>query len=267
VEGTEPAVYDDVYQEFKINRETGRLATIYTPPELIDSRVYRIFPDRAADWVREQGIEQPPTEFDTIPGPAAGGGPVAILDPAPFQFVRGQVSVTGNAGGDGFASYRLAYFPGLTPAAIQPIVEGITEPRENAELGVWDVGGLNGLYTLLLTVTREDGSFEEVSVPVTVDNKPPSARIRFPLPNQSIFTDDEWVVVQAQAEDDVSLERVEFYVDNAGAPFAISTVPPFTERWTIRGEGCHNFRVLAVDAAGNETRSEPVRVCLVARGE
>lgn len=267
VEGTEPTVYDDIYQEFKVNRETGRLATVYTPPELVESRIYRIYPDRAADWVREQEIEQPPTEFDTIPGTVAAGGPVAILEPEPFQFVRGQVQITGNAGGDGFASYRLAYFPGLTPSAIQPISDGVTEPRENAELGVWDVSGLNGLYTLLLTVQKEDGSFEEVSVPVTVDNTAPTAQIRFPLPNQSIFTDDDYVIVQAQAEDDVSLERVEFYVDNAGVPFAISTVPPYTERWPIRGTGCHSFRVLAVDAAGNETSSEPVRVCLVARGE
>jgi hypothetical protein len=121
------------------------------------------------------------------------------------------------------------------------------------------------LYTLLLTAVRADGSFEEVSLPLTVDNTPPTTEILFPLPEQEIFTDEEWVVIQAQANDNLSIDRVEFYVDNAGVPFAISTVPPFTEKWTIRGPGCHTFRVVAVDAAGNETEGTAVPVCLVKR--
>ena len=265
VEGTEPTVYDNVFQEFKINRETGRLATIYTPPELVETRVYRIYPERAADWVRENDIPQPPSEYDTITDSPGGRGPVAILSPEPFAFVNGEVEIVGNARLENFAHYRLAYFEGLTPNNIQTITEETPQERNEELLGVWDVSGLNGLYTLLLTVVREDGSFEEVSVPVTVDNAPPSAQIVFPIPNQSIFTDEEWVVVQALVEDDISIDNVAFYIDSAGVPFAISTVPPFTEKWTISGPGCHHFYVVATDAAGNETESDPVRVCLVAR--
>ncbi|MDX1688219.1 MAG: transglycosylase domain-containing protein [Candidatus Promineifilaceae bacterium] len=265
IEGTEPTIYDNVFQEFKINRETGRLATIYTPPELVESRVYRIYPEQAADWVRENEIPQPPTEYDTITDSPGGRGPVAILSPEPFAFVNGQVEIVGNARLENFAHYRLAYFQGLTPNDIQIITGETPEERNEEALGIWDVSELNGLYTLLLTVTREDGSFDEVSVPVTVDNTPPTAQIVFPIPNQSIFTDEEWVIVQAVVEDDISIDRAEFYIDNAGVPFAISTVPPFTEKWTISGPGCHHFHVVAVDAAGNETESDPVRVCLVAR--
>jgi hypothetical protein len=180
--------------------------------------------------------------------------------------VRGQVAVVGTAAGEGFAGYRLAYFPGLSPTAIQPISEGAGTPLQNEALGVWDVSRLNGLYTLLLTVQHESGGFSEANVPVTVDNTPPSVAIRFPIANQSIFTDDEWVIVQAQAQDDVSLKQVEFYVDSAGQPFATKTVPPFTERWRIPGAGCRQFHVVAEDAAGNRARSEPVRICLVERG-
>ncbi|HSM56307.1 MAG TPA: transglycosylase domain-containing protein [Candidatus Sulfomarinibacteraceae bacterium] len=267
IEGTEPAVYDNIYQEFRINRETGRLATIYTPPELVDTRVYRIYPERAADWVRENEIEQPPTEYDTITDSPGSQGQIAITAPEPFAFVQGQATITGTAQIEDFAYYRLAYFEGLTPNNIQIIVDNVEEAREREPLGQWDVSDLNGLYTLLLTVARQDGSFEEVSVPVTVDNTPPTANILFPIPNQSIFTDDEWVIIQARAEDDISIERVEFYIDNAGVPFAVKTVPPFTEKWTIRGEGCHQFRVTAIDAAGNEATSESVRVCLIDRGQ
>ncbi len=83
--------------------------------------------------------------------------------------VDGQWSVTGNAGGEGFSTYRLAYFPGLMPEALQIIVESGT-PVEG-ELGVWDTTLMeDGLYTLLLTVIRQDGTFDEVAIPVTVEN-------------------------------------------------------------------------------------------------
>jgi hypothetical protein len=264
VMGTQPTVYDNVFQEFRLNRETGRLATIYTPPELIETRIYRIYPEQAADWVRQNEIEQPPNEYDTINVPVTAGN-AAILSPRPFAFVNEQVEIMGNAYSDDFAYYRLAYFAGLTPTNILTIADNVTEPRENDLLAVWDVTNLNGLFTLLLTVTRHDGTFDEVSLPVTVDNTPPTAQIVFPLPNQNIFTDEDWVFVQAQVTDDISVERVNFFVDNAGVPFAMVTVPPYTARWPIRGAGCHTFRVTAVDAAGNSSDSAPVRVCLVNR--
>ncbi len=266
IEGTEPTVFDNIFQAFQVNRETGRLATIYTPPELVETQVFRIYPERAADWVRENEISQPPTEYDTITGSPQQEANLGISSPQPFDFVEGVVQVEGNIQSDGFASYRLAYFEGLVPQEVQTIVEHDALPGDDGALGEWDVGELNGLYTLLLTVQKEDGSFEEVSVPVTVDNAPPTANVIFPIPNQSIFTDEEWVIVQAFAEDDISIDHVEFFVDSSSEPFAMKTVPPFTERWTIPGPGCHTFHVEAVDAAGNRTRSEAVRACLVARG-
>lgn len=262
--GTEPVLFDNMFQEFAINRENGRLATLSTPPELIERKIYRIYPEAAADWVRENEIEQPPTEFDTLDVATTQNG-VAILAPPPFAYVKGQVVISGTVNLDEFAYYRLAYFAGLTPADLRTISDNVTEPVMQGALGVWDVENLNGLYTLLLTVVRQDGSFVEVSLPLTVDNTPPTAEILFPLPNQQIFTSENWVTVQAQASDNLSIARVEFYVDNAGVPFAISTVPPYTKRWQIRGPGCHTFRVVAVDAAGNETTGTAVPVCLIER--
>jgi membrane carboxypeptidase/penicillin-binding protein len=264
IEGTQPAVYDNVFQEFRINRETGRLATIYTPAELVETKIFRIYPPQAADWVRDNEVEQPPAEYDTINVPFTSGD-VAILWPQPFAFVKGEIEISGNASTDHFSYYRLAYFAGLTPANMQTIGEEVTEQRENDILGVWDVSHLNGLYTLLLTVVRHDGTFEEASVPVTVDNTPPSAQILFPLANQTIFTDEERVVIQAQVTDDISVARVEYFVDNAAVPFAVTTVSPFTATWRIPGAGCRSFRVIAFDAAGNEGESAPVRVCLLKR--
>ncbi|VAW30050.1 Multimodular transpeptidase-transglycosylase [hydrothermal vent metagenome] len=267
IDGTQPAIFDNLYQEFAINRETGRLATIYTPPELVDRELFIIYPQAAADWVRENEIPQPPDEYDTIPAPDSPDDNIRISSPTPFAYARGQLVITGTARSDNFSFYRLAYFAGLTPINLQSLTDEVREPKENEALAVWDVSELEGLYTLLLTVVQEDGRFEEYSVQVTIDNTPPTAEILFPLPNQQIFTDEEWVIVQAQVADDISLDRVEFYVDGAGVPFAISTVPPFTEKWDIPGPGCHSFRVVAFDAAGNESSGgeTAVTVCLIER--
>ena len=265
IAGTQPTIYDNIYQEFAVNRETGRLATLYTPPELVENRVYRVYPEAAADWVRENEIEQPPTEYDTIVETAVSTPDAAITSPASFAAITGTLTITGTARGDNFAHYRLAYFAGLSPNAVQTIADNVTEQKTDEILGVWDTSELSGLYTLLLTVVRNDGSFAESSVHVTVDNQPPTAEILFPLPNQQIFTDEEWVLVQAQVSDDLSVDRVEFYADGAEVPFAISTVPPFTEKWTIPGPGCHTFRVVAFDAAANVGEGTAVPVCLVER--
>ena len=98
---------------------------------------------------------------------------------------------------------------------------------------------------------------------MTVDNTPPTAEIVLPSPNQEIFTDERWVIIEVQASDDIAIARVEYYIDNAGVPFAMSAVPPFSQKWPIRGPGCHRFRVIAIDAASNETESTAVPVCLV----
>ncbi|MCA9982156.1 MAG: hypothetical protein KDD89_15030, partial [Anaerolineales bacterium] len=170
--------------------------------------------------------------------------------------------ITGTARLDDFAYYRLAYFEGLTPGELRQIGEPITEPKENETLAEWDVGNLEGLYTLVLTAVRNDGTFEELSVPVTVDKTPPTAVITSPRPEQRFSVDDEFILIQADVSDDISLERVEFYAGGSGVPFAISTVPPYTEQFRVFNTGCVSFRVVAVDAAGNEGESTAVGVCV-----
>lgn len=171
VPGTEPVAVDTMIQEVAINRETGRLATIFTPPDLIERRTFIVYPAEAAEWAAEAGIPTPPLEYDPIPRIPTRVGDSAELFLVPWSTVSGQVSLTGTAGGDDFAYYRLAYFPGLLPEAMQTIVEPADTPVTRGELGVWDTTTLtDGLYTVLLTVGKPDGTFAEVAIPVTVDN-------------------------------------------------------------------------------------------------
>jgi hypothetical protein len=111
---------------------------------------------------------------------------------------------------------------------------------------------------------------------------------------------DEWVNIQADAQDNVSMSRVDFYLDNNLIGF--STVPPFTLKWnivmsdtlpygmqgitqTVTADGksvmwlfpggmgiisdgenyteTHVIHAVAFDAAGNLMKSEPVRFRIV----
>ena len=170
VPGTEPTEVDDMIREVAINRETGRLATIFTPPQLIEHRTTIVYPPEAAGWAEDAGVEPPPVEYDTIRRvPTRAGG--AELSVEPWSVVSGQWSVAGSAGGDDFAYYRLAVFPGLLPEAMQTLLERGETPVEAGDLGIWDTTLFeDGLYTLLLTVVRHDGTFNEIAVPVRVGN-------------------------------------------------------------------------------------------------
>lgn len=256
VSGSEPHTFDNVWQVFRINRETGKLATVYTPPELVEERVYAILPPEAADWVREAGLAQPPDEYDAL-GPGPQTGDVLITSPALFDYVKGALPVVGTVKGDNLAFFRLQYGPGLNPAQWTQIGQDRAEQVENGELQVWETSGLAGLYTLQLLAVNQDQSFAQSAVQVTVDNQPPSISLVQPEAGEQFnLARDESVVIQPEVQDNLSLARVEYYVD--GVRVKDSTVPPFTVRWKISGAGSHTVYARAYDAAGNMAESQRV---------
>ena len=44
LEGRQPVQTDTLYQIFQVNAETGLLATVFTPPELVEKRTYMVVP-------------------------------------------------------------------------------------------------------------------------------------------------------------------------------------------------------------------------------
>ncbi|MCB0191427.1 MAG: transglycosylase domain-containing protein [Anaerolineae bacterium] len=237
LEGTVPTQRDNVHQVFRINRENGKLATVYTPPELVEERVYEVYPPVANDWVIENGIPQPPTEYDDSIGPAINAGPVAFINPRPYEYVKESVVITGNATLDNFQLYRLEYGQGLNPSEWKQLGEDRTAPTEGAALASWDTNAEEeGLYTLQLTVVRGDQSLERRAVQVTVDNTPPSVQLINPELDTVYEANadpllNDWVNFQADANDNFSMSRVEYYVDNRKV--GESTVAPFTFRWNV----------------------------------
>lgn len=258
IQGTEPTHYDTLYQPFRVNRETGKLATLFTPLDLVEERVYLVPPPEAAAWAEAAGIEQPPREYDTITA-QAGDPRVSITAPAPFTVVRGEVRIEGSAIPEGFTSYRLQYGQGLNPTRWVQI--GVDEERsvEQGRLGQWDTAGLSGLYTLQLLVVREEGRVATAAVPVTIDNTAPIVTLLSPEGGAELQVDPgSAVVVEVAVADNLGIERVEIFVDRRIV--ATLTEGPYSIRWTPAAAGEHTLSARAYDQAGNFAEGEPVTV-------
>jgi membrane carboxypeptidase/penicillin-binding protein PbpC len=263
--GNEPVTADTMWQPVVVNRETNKRATACTPPELVETRIYQILPPEAADWARAVNLPQPPGEYDPIGAQCLPVGNVAVLAPKPFAYLRGVVEITGAAQADNFAFFRVQYGRGLYPTEYTQIGGDRPEQIEppGALLQLWDTTGLDGLYLLQLVVVKNDPNggpfqFETSEVPVTVDNQPPTVQVLTPAPGAEFDLSDESVVIQPQVQDNLSLARVEIYVDNALIETA--TVAPYSTRWRMRGAGQHVLFVRAFDAAGNFAESERVPI-------
>jgi membrane carboxypeptidase/penicillin-binding protein len=165
--GSEPTQADNLYREFAINRETGLLATIFTPPELIDNKVYLVFPDEAREWAQSAGLDIPPTSYDAIQSPPVNPN-VNITFPALFADVSGVVQIIGTASGENFVSYRVQVGKGLNPQEWIQLGGDVTTPVEGNILAEWDTTGLSGLYAVQLIVVRNEQVVDTAVIQVTI---------------------------------------------------------------------------------------------------
>ena len=274
IPGTEPTEKDNIYKLIAVNRETGKLATVYTPPELVEEKVFEIYPPEAQDWVIEAEIEQPPAEWDTI-GPSPEAGDVTITKPPTYSYINQPTVVEGNAKGGEFERYTLAFGKGLNPTEWVQIGGDHHNQVDNGPLEFWDVTGLeDGLYSLQLTVVDRSQGFRQTTIQVTLDTVSPTLDLNYPQDGDTyVYGDDEWVTINAEVFDNLSMDRVEFFVLDGTPlpegqvlqPFAVRKVAPFNVRWTIPNPGRFTFYVIAYDAAGNQVESDKVSVSVQTR--
>ncbi|MBN1875436.1 MAG: transglycosylase domain-containing protein [Anaerolineae bacterium] len=271
IPGTEPTEEDNIYQVFLVNRETGKLATIYTPPELVEERSYMVLPPEAQDWLaslpEDERIDIPPTEYDTIYGPNQANAEVSIISPTTYSYVKGFIPITGNARGGDLALFRLVFGKDLNPTEWQQIGPDHGNQVENNVLEFLDTTGLpDGLYTMQLQVIGHDQQVRHATIQLTVDNTPPKVDLTYPTEGSEYeYGFDEWVNVNAEVRDNYAVAKVEFYKNNEEHPFETRTVAPFNVNWTLGPPGEYTFHAIAYDAAGNKTETEPVRVYVRAK--
>lgn len=253
--GNEPTSTDPLFKRISMNRETGRLATVFTPPELIAEKMYMVVPSQYREWAEKAGFPTAPTEYDTIQ--ASPNNPwVKISSPEIFAYIRGKNQIMGTAKIDNFNDYRLEVGQGLNPEKwIQ--IGGENTPVDSGPLGFWDTTGRDGLYAIRLIVIDKDQQFETSVIQVTVDNTPPTIKVPYPQEEMVIESNgSNTVTLRAEVSDAIGISRVEWWLDNER--IGVRYQEPFVYSW-IATPGNHSLLVRAFDLAGNMGESEQVK--------
>jgi hypothetical protein len=247
----QPARVDTYWQSVDINSQTNQLATVNTPAGLRSQRVYFVPPVDALDWWETNGQPLPPTEYDTVSRPEILGA-ATLLQPAPFAYVGGRVDVRGSLDPINMQFYQLAYGQGLNPDQWIQIGGQQTNYESGATLGTWDTTGLDGLYSLRLTVVLTDNSLETDVRQITVDNQAPVISLRAGE-GEPIFRwpDDQVIDLNAEVNDNLAISRVEFYYN--GEFIGTDEDWPYGFTWEISRVGQEDFSAVAFDAVGNQS--------------
>jgi membrane peptidoglycan carboxypeptidase len=251
-DGSQPTQPDNLYRVYEINRETGFLATVFTPPQLVEKRVFIAFPPEARDWAEANGFATPPDSYDAIQ-PVNTNQDVNISSPSMFADVRGKVEITGTAGGENLDYYRVLVGQGLNPPNWVQLGDDSKSPVIDNTLATWDTSELNGLYAVQLQAVRTDQRVDTAVIQVTVDNTAPDLSITYPQDGDTLaYDDNRQITFQVTATDNLSLSVVEFYID--GKLVGSAETAPFALTWNTR-RGEHELRVVARDRAENENKA------------
>lgn len=249
--GSEPTQPDNLYRAYEINRETGFLATVFTPPQLVEKQVYMNFPPEARAWAEANGFSTPPDSYDAIQ-PVTTNPNVNITSPSMFADVRGELKITGTAAGENLDYFRVLVGQGLNPQNWIQVGEDSRSSVSEGTLATWDTSDLNGLYAVQLQVVRTDQQVETAVTQVTVDNTAPTVSIAYPQDGDTLdYATNRQVTIQVQAADNLSLATVEFYVD--GEQIGSVENSPYSLTWNAT-RGDHRLQVIARDRAGNESK-------------
>jgi|GEM_PF-517914 len=250
IQGNEPLGLDGLYQALEVNRETGLLASVFTPAAQIEERVYLNVPPLADTWAETAGIEVPPVLFD-LQDANQDDDALRLTTPDNLSFVRGRVRISGSIPEEGFVSARLQYGIGLNPRSWLQIGEDITSPAENRSLGTWDTSDLaEGIYALQLVVIQESQQIQKRSLIVSVDNTPPEFVLVTDLFDGKItFQKGEDLLLEVQFTNPAEIEEVDFFMNDT--LLASRRISPFIVPWQLV-LGSHDLVVRALDQAGNK---------------
>ena len=118
--------------------------------------------------------------------------PIAITSPLAGDILRGEVTVTGTTDIENFLSAQLDFSYASNAAGNWFTLQTFSQPALSAALAVWDTASISdGDYVLRLRVNLNDGSFQDVTVPVKVQNDAP-----LPMPTVELTPTSDSVLVQ-----------------------------------------------------------------------
>lgn len=179
---------------------------------------------------------------------------ISLTNPLANQEVSGQVTVTTNAW-DSYAVAKVEFF-----LDSNKIGESLSAPF-SFDLDTTTL--TNGAHQLFVKATDTSGNWQ-TSTPVsfTINNDliAPTVNILAPSNGQTV---SGTVLIEAQANDNVGVTRVEFYAD--GALIATDTSAPYSTDWATSGlvQGqSYTLTAKAFDAKGNQGVSTPISVTI-----
>jgi hypothetical protein len=81
---------------------------------------------------------------------------------------------------------------------------------------------------------QSDGNAASSVVQVTVDNISPTLKLIYPPDEEEyFFGKDEWISLNPDVQDNIAIDRVEFFVDDEQTPFLVRPVPPYDAKWLL----------------------------------
>jgi membrane peptidoglycan carboxypeptidase len=171
-----PTQPDNVWQKLKIDRTNGLLGNDNCPGDIVDERVYAVYPPEARQWAIDHNIPQPPTDKSpNCPVPADPGAIKARLDvatPREGNQLSGVSDIRGTAIMPNFDHYQVQIGFGNDPTDWIQIAYG-TNMVQDASLTTWDTRRFgDGQYTIRVAMYDRSGSFVAGRVRVRVSNTP-----------------------------------------------------------------------------------------------
>ncbi|MBE2269680.1 MAG: transglycosylase domain-containing protein [Anaerolinea sp.] len=254
IDGTQPRAVDSYWQTVEINNQTGQRATVNTPPESRSEVLYFVPPDAAREWWVANNQPLPPTEYDNVSVPQVFEL-VRLTRPQFFDYVGGQVEIYAEINTQNMGYFQVQYGQGLSPSVWIDIGGQQTSFDPTVPVATWDTSELDGLYSLRLIMVQTDSSRSSDSLQVTVDNVAPAVTLQsVEVGKVYRFPGDAVVALQADARDNLIIERVEFYQN--GVFLGADAEAPYGFEWQIDAPGTQTFTAFAFDAVGNQSSSQ-----------
>ena len=105
---------------------------------------------------------------------AQSTAPLAITSPLAGDILRGEVTITGTTDIENFLSAQLDFTYASNPAGNWFTLQTVSQPVLSSALAIWNTEAISdGDYILRLRVNLTDGTFQEVTVPVKIQNDTP----------------------------------------------------------------------------------------------
>lgn len=255
---------DTYWRLVEVNTQTNQITTANTPAALRATRAYFVPPDNALEWWQANNLPLPPTQYDTLSSPSIVSDAV-ILQPSHLEIVGGDVTIIGSINTSNMAYYQLSYGQGTSPTEWIALTGQETTFIPGVSLALWDTRTLDGTYALQLTVVMQDDTRVTAFNHVIVDNIPPAVVLVAGAAGQVFYWPEDSVIpLRAEATDNISLNRVEFY--HNGQYVGTSESYPYGYEHPIERTGTELFAAVVFDAVGNSSQAE-IQVEILAAGQ